>query len=112
MAASSCSVVSAAGASVKSRLVKLSLVSAGALIAVSAFAQSASPSGRADTPKAKAAPRNSKTVTAAADVKGKAPAAATTVVAAGSVIVLADGIVANARIAPVEPPANGFVYER
>jgi hypothetical protein len=49
------------------------------------------------------------------DLKGTAPAAARDlqrVTAAGSVIVLADGIVANARMAQVQPPAPGFVYER
>jgi hypothetical protein len=38
--------------------------------------------------------------------------AVTTIAAAGSVIVLADGIVANAAIAAIQPPADGFVYER
>lgn len=32
--------------------------------------------------------------------------------AAGSVIVLVNGVVASARIAPVAVPAPGFVYER
>ena len=36
----------------------------------------------------------------------------TTVTAAGSVIILVDGIVANASIAQIHPPAPGFVYER
>lgn len=35
-----------------------------------------------------------------------------TVHAAGSVLLLADGIVADALIAPLAPPAPGFVYER
>ncbi|OGA97984.1 MAG: hypothetical protein A3E25_03070 [Burkholderiales bacterium RIFCSPHIGHO2_12_FULL_69_20] len=35
----------------------------------------------------------------------------TTITAAGSVLVLADGIVANARTAQVQPPAPGFQYE-
>lgn len=38
--------------------------------------------------------------------------ATTTVHAAGSVLLLADGIVADARTAQVLPPAPGFQYER
>lgn len=110
MTASSCSVVSAAGAPVKSRLVKLSLISSCALIGAAVFAQTSSPPKNTGTPKAKAQATKPKTLTASANVKG--PAVATPVVAAGSVIVLADGIVANAPVAPVEPPADGFVYER
>ena len=54
-----------------------------------------------------------KTKTAAANVKTAKPAAAlATITAAGSVIVLADGIVANATLAQIQPPADGFVYER
>lgn len=50
-------------------------------------------------------------------LRGAAPAHATsitttTVHAAGSVLLLADGIVADAHIAPLAPPAPGFVYER
>ena len=45
-------------------------------------------------------------------LRSAAPAAATTVHAAGSVLLLADGIVADAHIAPLPAPAPGFVYER
>lgn len=45
-------------------------------------------------------------------LRGAAPVAATTVHAAGSVLLLADGIVADAHIAPLPAPAPGFVYER
>lgn len=83
-------------------LVKLSLISSCALLATHAPAQSS-----ADA--AKPAP---KTLTAAASVKAALPASATIITAAGSVIVLADGMVANARMALVQPPAAGFVYER
>ncbi len=38
-------------------------------------------------------------------------ASTTTVHAAGGVLLLADGIVADARVAPVQPPAPGFQYE-
>jgi hypothetical protein len=110
MTASSCSVVSTAGAAVKSRLVKLSLISSCALIGAAVFAQTSSPPGIGVKPKAKTQANKPKTLTAAANIKG--PSVATTVVAAGSVIILADGIVANAHVAPVEPPADGFVYER
>ncbi len=76
-------------------------------MATHAAAQSAAPTAveAAATP----AP---KTLTAAAIGKTSAPASATKVTAAGSVIMLADGIVANARIAQIQPPAPGFVYER
>lgn len=68
-----------------------------------AFAQSAS----------KAPVDVQKMQTAAASVKAAKPVVAmTTITAAGSVIVLADGIVANAALAQIQPPANGFVYER
>jgi hypothetical protein len=33
------------------------------------------------------------------------------VTAAGSLLILAEGIVANARFAQVQPPAPGFVYD-
>ncbi len=50
---------------------------------------------------------------AAAAVSQAAAAAGTrTFHAAGSVIVLVNGVVASARIAPVAVPAPGFVYER
>lgn len=41
-----------------------------------------------------------------------APPSVRAVTAAGSVIILADGIVANATMAQILPPAPGFVYER
>jgi len=41
-----------------------------------------------------------------------APTSVRAVNAAGSVIILADGIVANATMAQILPPAPGFVYER
>lgn len=51
--------------------------------------------------------------TAAANVKGPTtPATATRVNAAGSVLLLVDGKVANATLAEIRPPAPGFVYER
>ena len=85
----------------------LSLVGC-AVLAAPAAAQPAPASPAAAAPAREPAP----TRTAGVDVK--APAAARDVqrvVAAGSVIVLADGIVADARIAQVQPPAPGFVYE-
>jgi hypothetical protein len=87
---------------VKRSLVKLSLASCCcALMATHAFAQSA----------AQLEPL--KTQTAAANVKAAKPVVAmTTIAVAGSVIVLADGIVANAILAQIQPPADGFVYER
>jgi hypothetical protein len=100
---------------VKLCLVKLTLISSCALVATHASAQSSAtnPTTAAATTAADAAtPPAPKTLTAAANAKTVAPAAATKVTAAGSVIMLADGIVANARIAQIQPPAPGFVYER
>lgn len=54
-----------------------------------------------------------KTRTADAGSRTALPAPATTsFTAAGSVIVLADGIVANATLAQIQAPADGFAYER
>lgn len=103
-------------------LVRMSLLSCAALLALSATAQSAKPSA-AKTPgklatankpaTAKPASDNTKTQTAAVTAKhGAATTVATTVAVAGSVIILADGIVANAAIAQIQPPADGFEYER
>ncbi len=84
----------------KTCFLKLSLTAAGAVLASHAFA--------ADAPAASAAP-----VTVAANTTASKPAPLTRmVVAAGSVLVLVDGVVANARIAQIHPPAAGFVYER
>lgn len=86
----------------------LSLVGA-AVLATPAGAQTAPASPAAAAPDREPGP----TRTAGVDLKTP-PAARDLqrVTAAGSVIVLADGIVANARIAQVLPPAPGFVYER
>jgi CelD/BcsL family acetyltransferase involved in cellulose biosynthesis len=90
---------------VKRSLAKLSLASCVALMVTHAFAQSAA--------QPRGAPELSKTQTAAANAKTAKPLVATaTIGAAGSVIVLADGIVANAILAQIQPPADGFVYER
>jgi phage baseplate assembly protein gpV len=87
---------------VKRSLVKMSLMSC-ALVCAQTFAQSA----------AKVSVDGPKTQTAAASVKTAKPVSAmATIIAAGSVIVLADGIVANATLAQIQPPADGFVYER
>jgi hypothetical protein len=88
---------------VKRCLVKVAVMSCCALIGTHAVAQSAI-KAPVDTPK---------TQTVAASVKAAKPVVAmATVIAAGSVIVLADGIVANAALAQIQPPADGFVYER
>jgi hypothetical protein len=84
--------------------IKMSVLSCCALIGTHAFAQSASKAPVVDAPKMQ---------TAAASVKGAKPSVAlATITAAGSVIVLADGIVANAALAQMQAPADGFVYER
>jgi hypothetical protein len=89
---------------VKRCLVKTSLIACCALAATHASAQS---SARPDSVIEKA-----KTQTAAANVRTARSPLVATVTAAGSVIVLADGIVANAILAQIQPPADGFVYER
>ena len=87
----------------KRSLVKMSLISCCALMVTQAFAQSASKAS-VDAPEMQ---------TAAASAKAVKPVVAmATITAAGSVIVLADGIVANAALAQIQPPADGFVYER
>jgi hypothetical protein len=83
---------------VKPCLVKLALISSCALTATHVFAQSA------------AQPRNAAATTVAKT--SATPASTATITAAGSVLVLADGIVANAVAAQIQPPAQGFVYER
>lgn len=108
-------------------LVKLSLVSCGVLLALGVAAQTPQPSTAKAPSKANstknpaaskpAAPKtqadDAKTQTAAVTAKATQAATATTTVAvAGSVIILADGIVANAAIAQIQPPADGFEYER
>jgi hypothetical protein len=97
---------------VKRRLAPLTLIAACALVATHASAQSPAPQTRKAAPAAqtvKAAAKAPKTLTAAAPASVVAPV---TVTAAGSVILLADGIVANAATAQIAPPAEGFVYER
>jgi hypothetical protein len=106
---------------VKHRLVKLTLVSIGAVTAAPAFAESpAAPARVAAATTTATAPAAAPTTPSAqpprpqaANTRGAPAASSTTVTAAGSVIViLADGIVANATIAQIRPPAPGFVYER
>jgi hypothetical protein len=82
-------------------------------MAMPAFAQSsAQPHSAAVTTPVKAPAIAPKALTVAANVKAPTPASTTTVTAAGSVIILSDGIVANATMAQIESPAPGFVYER
>ncbi len=86
----------------------------------SAFAQTAplaaaatpsqSDTSTAARPQASTAPP---TVTlSAAAARGVGTPTLRTTTAAGSVIILADGIVANASMVQIQPPAPGFVYER
>ena len=97
----------------KPGLIKLTLIAGCALTALPASAQpSAQPSSTAATTPAKAPVLAPKALTAAVNLKAGALASVTTVTAAGSVIVLSDGIVANATLAQIQPPADGFVYER
>ena len=86
----------------------------------SAFAQTA-PTAAAATPsqndKSSAARPQANTAMptvtlSAAAARGVGTPTLRTIVAAGSVIILADGIVANASMAQIQAPAPGFVYER
>jgi predicted house-cleaning NTP pyrophosphatase (Maf/HAM1 superfamily) len=82
-------------------------------MAMPAFAQtSAQPRSTAAATPVKAPASSPKALTvAAANAKAATLTSATPVTAAGSVIILSDGIVANASMAQIEPPAPGFVYE-
>lgn len=115
-------------------LVKLSLISSCALIAVPCLAQTpAQPGGAtvvATRPAAESLPKPAVAsdagsavratplavqLAATARVNAAAPNAVSgraMFTAAGSVIVLADGKVAHATLAQIQPPAPGFVYER
>lgn len=97
----------------KPYLVKLTLMSSCALLAMPAVAQHAEqPRRTAETTPAKAPASATPAFTVAAAAKTTTSAATATVAAAGSVLILADGIVANATLAQIQPPAPGFVYER
>lgn len=98
----------------------LSIAACLLLLGASAQAQAAEPARLAAAPVApKAAEPRAAAPAARAAVRQVAatgtsarPGTTTVVQAAGSVIVLADGIVANAAVAQIQPPAEGFVYER
>ncbi|MBL8344564.1 MAG: hypothetical protein JNN03_03915 [Rubrivivax sp.] len=105
----------------KPLLARLTLISSCALmstlVSAPAFAQATSPPRatpgiQAATPTLAAPASAPKPVAVAANARVASPASVTRVTAAGSVIILADGIVANATIAQILPPAPGFVYER
>lgn len=111
----------------KNCIFKLSLMASGALLASGAFAQSASQPGdlgatmalktAASTAKpqnvtAPSLPTATTSTTVAANLK---PALSATgikaVIAAGSVLVLSDGIVHSTALTQIQPPAPGFMYE-
>lgn len=106
----------------KTLLVKLTLIAGGAVLASHAIAQSPVQPGSAaatTVPRALASTPWSptETVTAAAAAAANIGAASPTpvkrmVTAAGSVIILVDGKVAQSTIAQIHPPAQGFMYER
>jgi hypothetical protein len=111
-----------AGAPMRTCLLTLTIIAGCAAWSAPAFAQSAVPQVSAVAPAApKAAAGAAKpadVITAAspdARVLLRTPgttAATLTIAAAGSLIVLRDGVVANANLAQIQPPAPGFVYER
>jgi hypothetical protein len=88
---------------VKRSLVQISLISCCALMGAHAFAQSTSKTS-VDAAKMQAAASIAKAA--------KPVVAVATLTAGGGVVVLADGIVADAAPAKTQPPADGFVYER
>ena len=94
------------------------LIAGCAALALPTAAQPVTPQGQVATVPAPtataAAPKAVAVVTAAgSDARAAARTPGTTrVTAAGSVIILADGIVANAAFAQVLPPTHGFAYER
>ena len=82
-------------------------------MAMPAFAQSSvQPRSAVAATPVRAPASAPKALSVAANVKAAKLAPATTFTAAGSVIILSDGIVANATVAQIQPPAPGFVYER
>ena len=103
----------------KTGFFKLTLIAGGAMLASHTFAQSSSQQGDTATTMALRAPATAPkppsmpTTTLAANVKTALPATGLrAVIAAGSVLFLADGIVDSAATAQIHPPAQGFVYER
>jgi len=100
----------------KAQVAKAALASLCALVATQAFAQEKAgahavpASAKAKSLKADA--KASTKLAAVGNLRAAKPAAATTAAASGQIIVLADGIVANATHAQVHAPAAGFVYEQ
>jgi hypothetical protein len=98
---------------VKPRLAKLTLISGCAVVvAAQAFAESPAPQAGPAAAPAATPPGAPRLLAAAPNARAASPVPVARFTAAGSVIVLADGIVANATIAQIHPPAPGFVYER
>lgn len=98
---------------------KLTLLAGSALLASHVFAQPVSQQGDSSTTIAlKSAPSTPKplavtTTNLAAHGKTALPSTGVrAVIAAGSVLLLSDGIVDSAAMAQIQPPAPGFVYER
>lgn len=102
----------------KTLLVKLTLIAGGAVLASHAIAQSPVQPGSAAATTIPRAPASTpwsptETVTAAANIGAASPTPVKRMVtAAGSVIILVDGKVAQSTIAQIHPPAQGFMYER
>ncbi len=103
----------------KNCLFKLTLVAAGTMLASHVYAQSvvqlATPTSApapAPAPTISQSPTGGK-ITVAANAKAPMPTSgARSSSAAGSVVVLADGIVFSPAVLQIQPPAPGFAYER
>jgi hypothetical protein len=109
----------------KTCLFKLTLIASGAMLASVAFAQSNAPLGDVGsvialkTPAGAGKPHNvtatSTTLTPSVAANGKAAmptSGVRAVIAASSVLASTDGIVDNAALPQIQPPAPGFMYER
>jgi hypothetical protein len=103
----------------KTCLFKLTLIAGGAMLAPHTFAQSSSQQGDTTTtmalrtPITAQKPPSTPSTNLAANGKTSLPTTgARAVLAAGSVLFLADGIVDSAAMAQIHPPAPGFAYER
>lgn len=96
----------------KHHLTQMALICGAALTMAPAMAQTTTTKARVATKAVTKAPASeAKTVAVASNVKASAPVSRTTVHAAGSVIELADGVVARVTLADFPTPAPGFVYE-
>jgi hypothetical protein len=106
------------GAFVKTSLGKLTLIAGITVLAWPTLAQTANPSEAAPGATLKPASnllrplaQNVSTASAADFRTARLAPVTRTIAAAGSLIVMVDGVVVNASMAQIQPPGAGFVYE-